>query len=481
MKGLNDMTAIHVTNPRHVRVVEVEASFSVERSGGAFGVGASTIGDLTLAHVRATVEGRDGRRADGWGAILLSWPWAFPGDTPDGEARDALMRALVTAYGEALVKRGEPGHPLDHYLALEPELGRIAGGVASRMGIDVPVPPLCALVSLSPVDAAIHDAYGNLHGVSSYDVLGAVHLDWDLSRVLGASFTGRYPADFLRSGPVERVPIAHTVGALDPLTSGEGDTGRIPPLTDWIARDAPCAFKVKLKGQDLDWDVWRLVAVHGLASRERGRGDDIVLYGDLNEQGPSKAYIVELLDRLERDHPAVCDALDMLEQPVRRDLTDASPDLADVSARVPIVLDEGLTSLASVDRAMALGWGGVALKTCKTQSLMLLTLPKAVEAGLHVTVQDLTNPGIALVQSVGLAARLPVTRPFETNAGQYFPNTSLPEAVVLPGVFHPEGGEVSTAEIGGTGFGYRVGEIDRALFQAAGLREGGAPQPPTER
>ncbi|HYH11602.1 MAG TPA: enolase C-terminal domain-like protein, partial [Thermomicrobiales bacterium] len=308
--------------------------------------------------------------------------------------------------------------------------------------------------------------YGNLHGGSSYDVLGADHLDWDLSRVLGESFASRYPIDYLRSAPVERVPIAHTVGALDPLTPGEDGAGRIPPLTDWIARDAPHAFKVKLKGQDLDWDVRRLVDIHDLAGRERGRADDIVLYGDLNEQGPSKAYIIELLDHLERDHQAVYSALDMLEQPVRRDLTGDSPDFADVSTRVPIVLDEGLTSLATVDRAMALGWGGVALKTCKTQSLMLLVLPRAVEAGLHVTVQDLTNPGIALVQSVGMAARLPVTKPFETNAGQYFPNSSLPEAAVLPGVFTPSKGEVSTEALGGTGFGYRVEEIGREIFHS---------------
>ena len=459
------MTAVHSANSNHVRVAEVAPFFSVERSGGAFGIGVSTIGDLTLAHVRVTVESRDGHRADGWGAILLSWPWAFPGTDPDGETKDALMRALVIAYGEALVQHAGFGHPLDHSLAIEPELGRIAAAIASGMGVDAPVPPLCALVSHSPVDAAIHDAYGNLHGVSSYDTLTADYLDWDLSRVLGDTFAGRYPADYIRPEPVGRLPIAHTVGALDPLTSRDvGEEGRIPPLAAWIERDAPYAFKVKLKGQDLDWDVSRLVEVHDLAARKRSTGDGIVLYGDLNEQGPSKAYIVELLDRLERDHPAVYGALDMLEQPVPREFTGESPDFTGVSARVPIVLDEGLTSLATIDRATEHGWGGIALKTCKTQSLMLLALPKAVEAGLHVTVQDLTNPGIALVQSAGLAARLPVTRPFETNVGQYFPNASLPEAAVFPGLFQPEGGEVSTGEIAGPGFGYRIGEIKRDIL-----------------
>ena len=283
---------------------------------------------------------------------------------------------------------------------------------------------------------------------------------------LAAAFAGKFPSDYLRATPATRVPIAHTVGALDPLTAEEERAGTIPPLADWIARDAPFAFKVKLKGQDLDWDVQRLVDVHGLAARERGRSNDIVLYGDLNEQGPSKAYIVELLDRLERDHPSVYAALDMLEQPVPRGFTGESPDFADVSSRVPIVLDEGLTSLATIDEAIERGWGGVALKTCKTQSLMLLALPKAVDAGLHVTVQDLTNPGIALVQSAGLAARLPVIRPFETNAAQYFPRTSEPEAAVFPELFHPRDGEVSTEGITGPGLGYRIGEIDRDILRS---------------
>ena len=458
------MSAARTSNPRHVRILETETYFSVEQSGGAFGVGAATIGDLTLAHVRVTVETMGGRRANGWGAILLSWPWAFPGDGESGETKDALMRALVNGYGTALAGRNDFGHPLDHFLAIEPDLERIAEETATSIGVIAPVPPLCALVSLSPVDAAIHDAYGNLHGINSFDTLTEDHLDWDLSHVLGDTFAGQYPDDYLRDRPAHRVPIAHTVGTLDPLSLHEPTNGTIPPLTAWIDRDAPYAFKVKLKGKDLAWDVQRLVDVHDVAVHELNRRDGILLYGDLNEQGPSIGYITELLDKLKREHPAVFRSLDMLEQPVDRAFTECSPDFTDISAHVPIVLDEGLTSLPAIDRALDLGWGGIALKTCKTQSLMLLALPKAVERGMHITVQDLTNPGIALLQSVGLASRLPTVKPFETNARQYFPNASLPEADVFPRVFGVENGEIETDGISGPGMGYRVAEIDRPVF-----------------
>ena len=141
--------------------------------------------------------------------------------------------------------------------------------------------------------------------------------------------------------------------------------------------------------------------------------------------------------------------------------------MASVSARIPVVLDEGLTSLASIDQALELGWSGIALKTCKTQSLMLLALARAHHDAIHVSVQDLTNPGIALIQSVGLAARLPVTQPIETNARQYYPRTSEPEATILPDLYTAHGGHVSAAGLDGPGLGYDVDRIPRAIFRGA--------------
>src|SRR5690606_28259914 len=125
----------------------------------------------TVAHVRVTVEAQDGRTADGWGAIILSWPWAFPGENPDGAVKDRLMRALVEAYGEALRERPDSGHPIDHFLGMEPRLVPIATEVATAMGVTEPVPPLCAEVAYSAIDAAVHDAYGVLLGVNSFRTL----------------------------------------------------------------------------------------------------------------------------------------------------------------------------------------------------------------------------------------------------------------------------------------------------------------------
>lgn len=456
-------------NSRHIRIVEAEPIFSVERPAGTFSFGASTAGDLTLAHVRVRVEDRQGRSAEGWGAIFLSHPWAFPGTEPDGSAKNELMKALVMAYADRLAGSDLWGHPLDFFLAIEPELGEIAVRVASERDITVAVPPLFGLVSLSPIDAAIHDAYGNLHGVSSYDTLGPDDLDWDLSRVLGSAFAGKYPADAIRRTPIVDVPISHTVGAVDPLTAAEVGENSIAPLDDWVRNDGVFSFKVKLKGKDLDWDIARTVDVFQVASRASVAGSlhPIRVFADLNEQAPSVEYIHALLDEVEARDPAARAALDALEQPLSRNLAAGAPSMASISARIPVVLDEGLTSLASIDQALELGWSGIALKTCKTQSLMLLALARATQDAIHVSVQDLTNPGIALVQSVGLAARLPVTQPIETNARQYYPVTSEPEATVFPGLYTAHEGHVSAAGLDGSGLGYQVDRIPRAIFRPA--------------
>ncbi|MGC4190508.1 MAG: enolase C-terminal domain-like protein [Thermomicrobiales bacterium] len=433
-----------------VRIVAVETFFNIESPSAAFGFGASAVGDLTLAHVCVRVADRKGREVEGWGAIFLSHPWAYPGTAVDPAEKGRRMRAFLDATGQATVERGAFGHPLDHFLDIEARLS------------EAEMPRLAALVAISPLDAAIHDAYGKLHGISAYAALGPEFVGWDLSRVLGDPFVGQYFGDYVRSEPIASLPIAHTVGTADPLTIGDR-IGAYPSLAEWIASDGVRNFKVKLKGKDLAWDVARLREVHTVASGISGA--DVRLYADLNEQGPSLAYLVALLDDVRDTAPDALAALVSLEQPSSRNLGLDAIDVHAISRRIPVVLDEGLVSLTSIDRAAALGWNGIALKTCKTQSLMLLALAKATELGLHVSVQDLTNPGIALPHSAGLAARLPAIEPMESNQRQYFPETSTPEATRFPGIYAVRDGAIPTALLDGPGLGYGdLATIPRDIF-----------------
>jgi hypothetical protein len=117
----------------------------------------------------------------------------------------------------------------------------------------------------------------------------------------------------------------------------------------------------------------------------------------------------------------------------------------------------------------SLGWSGVALKTCKTQTGALLTLCWAKAHGMTLMVQDLTNPMLAQITHLLLAAHAGTIMGVETNSMQFYPDVSLPEAAVHAGVYRRRNGVVSLSTIKGPGFGYRVEEIRRKLPEAVKL------------
>jgi hypothetical protein len=51
----------------------------------------------------------------------------------------------------------------------------------------------------------------------------------------------------------------------------------------------------------------------------------------------------------------------------------------------------------------------------------------------------------------------------ETNAMQFYPDASLAESLVHPGLYQRRNGCVDLSSIDGSGFGYRIQEINRAL------------------
>ena len=105
----------------------------------------------------------------------------------------------------------------------------------------------------------------------------------------------------------------------------------------------------------------------------------------------------------------------------------------------------------------------MALKTCKTQTGALLSACWAQAHGLQLMVQDLTNPMLAQIPHLLLAAHLPTIMGVETNSRQFYPAASGPEARVHPGLYTRREGRVDLSTIRGAGFGYRHEEIQRQL------------------
>ena len=405
----------------------------------------------TLATVRAEVEG-EGRRAVGWGSILLGTTWAWPGPLPH-EQRDRALRAVL----EGLCRRleGAQGHPVDLWWEWKAELGAL-GMQAGRQAATGPVPILAALVAASPVDAALHDACGRLHGVDAYTACGPGFLGHDLSGWLGPDFRGRHLTDYLLPVCQPRLPAVHLVGGADKLRQAEltpqdPQDGLPVSLDQWIARDGVWALKVKLKGTDPDWDLARLLAVVAVVQES---GADYALSLDTNEMCPDPAVMVELLARFQAASPRGYERLRYLEQPTARDLAAHRHDLRPLAALKPVLADEGVTDLESFALARELGWSGLALKTCKGHSAALVYLALLEQAGLPYSVQDLTNPGLAFAHSAGLAARCRPLLGVEYNARQYLPTACPQVQARYPALFTVRQGCIGTTELGPVGLGY---------------------------
>ncbi len=452
-----------------IRVLAVEAYFSEEKAREPLKFGASVMDEVTFCHVRARVENRFGQVSDGWGAIFLSDFWAFPTPRLEHAVRDQVMRRVTLAICRRLADHKEFAHPLDIFWAFEPELAKINAAVGAEMELPEPMPFLAALVCASPVDAALHDAFGIVNGISTYDGYGPSFVGHDLSAYLGPAFRGRCLDEFVRSRFMPVVPVFHLVGGLDKLRAAEVTADapadvRPNSLDQWIARDGVYCLKVKLRGTDLAWDLDRAISVYRIAREVRGERE-LHLSADTNEQCESPEYIVELLRRLQEQEPGAYAALLYVEQPTERDLRAHRFDMRPVAALKPVIVDESLIGLADMDLALELGWSGVALKTCKCHSMALLIAARCAVKGIPYTIQDLTNPGLALLHSVGLGARLRPLMGVEANSRQYYPEMSRPERAVHPAIVEVKDGVARTDSLTGNGLGYQTARIPRAIFR----------------
>jgi L-alanine-DL-glutamate epimerase-like enolase superfamily enzyme len=335
---------------------------------------------------------------------------------------------------------------------------------------DEPMPYLAGLVCASAFDIAIHDAFGKLCELPVYQTYTPEFLNTDLSDYLtendgpDSQFVGKYPQDFLKSPPPSRLPAWHLVGGLDALeaqdlTGIEPDDPYPVTLTDWIERDGLRCLKIKLRGNDLDWDYERVVRVGQIAVSH----DVVWLTTDFNCTVHDPAYVNQILDRLLAEQPRIYAMILYVEQPFPYDLEAHRIEVRSTAARKPLFMDESAHDWRLVRLGRELGWSGVALKTCKTQTGALLSLCWAKANGMTLMVQDLTNPMLAQIPHVLLAAYAGTIQGVETNAMQFYPDASLAEAKVHPGLYRRRDGCIDLSSIHGAGCGYRLDEISRTL------------------
>ena len=431
--------------------------------------GSESVSHVNCLRVAAEVVSPEGLRGKGWGETPLSVTWAWPSATLSYDERYEVMVAFCQFAAEAFVEVNESGHPMEiGHAFLEDRLPAVLAAFNQNYSAE-PMPYLAALIVMSAFDIAIHDAYGNLYQIDIYDTYNSEYMTHDLSYYFRSSpeadrFKGMFPNDFLEPQPPVKVPVWHLVGGLDPLE--ESDKKETDPndgypvsLIDWIKSDGLQCLKIKLKGTDAQWDYERIVKVGAIAI---ATGVDS-LSVDFNCTVKNPDYVNSILDRLKEEQKQIFDLIVYVEQPFPYDIESNQIDVSSVSSRKPLFLDESAHDWKFVELGRQLGWTGVALKTCKTQTGALLSLCWAKAHNMPLMVQDLTNPMLAQIPHVRLAAHAGTIRGVESNGMQFYPAASTPEQRIHPGIYQRRNGELDLSTLGGTGFGYRLIEIEREL------------------
>jgi L-alanine-DL-glutamate epimerase-like enolase superfamily enzyme len=257
-----------------------------------------------------------------------------------------------------------------------------------------------------------------------------------------------------------RLALYHSVGASDAIEDSDVarriDDGLPQTLSGWIRYNGLTHIKIKLAGDDLDWDLDRVVRIDRTTTKvQTERKVEAWAYSlDFNERCPNVGYLLEFLRRLKEKTPLGFERIRYIEQPTARDLEKHGENTMHEAAKLkPVVIDESLTGLDRLMLARAMGYTGVALKACKGQSQALLMAAAAQKYSMFRCVQDLTCPGASLVHSVGLAAHVPGVAAVEANARQYVPMANKAWEGKFAGIFLVKDGMMRTANLNGLGLG----------------------------
>lgn len=460
-----------------IHIKEVKLFFLPVKTRIPLKFGPEVLTSVTCARASIMVENQRGETAEGWGETPLSVQWVWPGGL-SYETRETALKKFCTNIAKELSRFHEKGHGFElGYRFQKDVLPKLADDFNRAENLQEPLPYLAALVCFSLFDIALHDAYGNVNEAPIYRTYNKDYMNSDLSSYLEPAdryvfnFKGTYPEDFFVKPAAKEMVAWHLVGGKDLLYRSEG-TGNEPDdgypvyLTDWIQRDGLKCLKVKLTGTDSEWDYARLVKVGEISLSNRVEW----LTADFNCQVTDPGYVNDILDKLMIEYPALYKMILYVEQPFPYDLEKFRIDVRSVSARKPLFMDESAHDWHLVRLGRELGWSGVALKTCKTQTGALLSLCFAKAHGMTLMVQDLTNPMLAQIPHMLLAANAGTIMGVETNSMQFYPEASLPEARVHPGLYSRKNGKVCLDSLRGNGFGYRVDEIGRILPEAADCR-----------
>lgn len=450
-----------MNKPTDIRIIAVTTETERIEYRTPIKFGGRVVTDAVLVNVTLDAETRESRRGRGFGSMPMGNVWAWPSSAVATSQSLQAMLDFVEVFAAVVRNYRGCGHPLDITRDLASEHAVVAEAVAKKLALAEPMPKLAELVAASPFEAAIHDAYGKTLGANSYNVLGPEHVHHDLAHYLTPEFAGEYLDRYTLRQPKAKMPLYHLVGALDPLLDSDINQrlndGLPETLGEWIVTDGLTHLKIKLNGDDLPWDVERVVGVERVAAEAQGSlGVTTWHYSlDFNEKCASVQYLLDFLRKIEERSPAALARVHYIEQPTHRDLKKHPENKMHKAAAIkPVVIDESLVDLESLQLAREQGYSGVALKACKGQTEALLMGAAAQKHGMFLCVQDLSCPGYSFLHSASIAARLPTIVAIEGNSRQYCPAGNRTWGELYPSMFHITDGTVGTGVLTGSGLGF---------------------------
>lgn len=400
-----------------ITIHNTEAEFIDHTLARPLHISSGVIREVTEARVRVRLA-VDGQEVEGRGSILLSDLWAWRDNHLSHEQKDATLRGYVEGIGLNLPSIcGESEHPLQAGLRLHEAVEK-----------DDDAPPLLArAMCASPFDAAIHDGVGRALRKNAFDLYDEAVSVPETDSLFREGNTIGAIRSMLRD-PAPELAAWCMVGMGDVLEDS---------LRPAVERDGFRCFKLKILG-NTEEDAAQTVRVYK-ALRSFGL-ESPVLSLDTNEANPDANSVLEFLDRLEAEDAGAYAAVVYLEQPTDRDIDTHAFDWRAVTTRKPVLLDEGLTSFNRLQTAMDQGWSGLALKTCKGHSFALAAAAWAVERGMPISLQDLTNTGYSAIHAALLASRIPTINGVELNSPQLMPDANAEWLPRLSGLFEPRNG-----------------------------------------
>lgn len=374
---------------------------------------------VTQASAMVTVV-IDGLRAVGRGTVFLSDLWAWPDAALSHTERDSTLRGLCERLASELPLQFQnvAAHPL--------EVGLQLHELASSLTVLPNDPPsLARAMCVSPFDAALHDAVGRGLNCSAFDLY--------TSSVSIPSADG-YFSDGGACGAIHGV-LQHRRSNLPAWYIISDDAQLGGEIQDAVRRHDYHCFKLKLTGRDNETDVLRTIETFQAVRAAGISNPQITL--DSNEGNPTAESVMDYLQQLQASDAAAFSSVQYLEQPTSRDIRRNPQNWHAVARLKPVLLDEGLTDLDSLIEAKQQGYSGVALKTCKGHSMLLFCAAWAHQHQMRISLQDLTNPGIALIHAALAGSCLPTINGAELNSPQFTPAANVEFMPRLAELFAP--------------------------------------------